>query len=431
MSKLKTIMNIICFCVICMACGKLFRYLLIDDTISYTRVMMHEFYNQDVNIDILFVGSSHTYRCIVPKITDEIFQKNTFNGGSSLQGMDGSMEVIREAARNNDIEQVYLELYYDLSRTVYKQRTDMTSTYLLSDYMRPSIDKIRYLLNASSKEHYINSFILARRNWRKIFDFEYVVNLLKKKTEEKYRNYDYISWETESYMGKGYVANSELVLKGTFCALNNFPAINIDSISDDWKKSLIEIIEFCNNKGIKLTLISAPMPNFRLVNVGNYDEYIGFINKLIEGTNVKYYDFNLCREKYIPNDSTIFKDTDHLNCYGAEIFSNVLSEFFTGKISEQELFYDSYNEKICHLKKDIFGIIVNEDKKEHSIIVELVTNGDDDELAYAVVDKGVVIIKGTGRLCKIYYSEGDKGVFEITTYLKGVEKTRVKVEYGK
>ena len=53
-------------------CGKLWRYLLTDDVDSYTRIMMHQLYTSEKNIDVVFVGSSHVYRSLVPEITDKI-----------------------------------------------------------------------------------------------------------------------------------------------------------------------------------------------------------------------------------------------------------------------------------------------------------------------------------------------------------------------
>ena len=84
------------FIILFLFCGVGLRYLLTDDTRSYTRLMMHEFYRQE-NIDILFVGSSHCYEALDPEITDKLFQANTFNAGSSLQAQDASFALIREA----------------------------------------------------------------------------------------------------------------------------------------------------------------------------------------------------------------------------------------------------------------------------------------------------------------------------------------------
>ena len=67
---------------------------------------------------------------------------------------------------------------------------------------------------------------------------------------------------------------------------------------------------------------------------------------MIKDRKIDYYDFNLCKEEYIPSTSEIFKDYDHLNGEGAKIFSRIFARFVNGEISSDDLFYDSFNEKI-------------------------------------------------------------------------------------
>ena len=161
MKALTKILSSTAFLVLFLFCGKGFHYLLVDDTQSYTRLMMHEFYNQK-NIDILFVGSSHCYGALDPEITDELFQANTFNAGSSLQAQDASFALIREAVERYDVKHIYLEMYYlMLANDNYQDREQLTGTYIISDYMRPSLNKVRFLLEASAPKYYINSFILT------------------------------------------------------------------------------------------------------------------------------------------------------------------------------------------------------------------------------------------------------------------------------
>jgi hypothetical protein len=64
------------------------NFLLFDDIHSYTRMMLEEMYRYDGNIDTLFIGSSHVYRSLDPKIADRMLGKNTFNAGSSSQGIE-------------------------------------------------------------------------------------------------------------------------------------------------------------------------------------------------------------------------------------------------------------------------------------------------------------------------------------------------------
>ncbi len=385
--NVRCILSSLLFCAALIGCGKFFRYILIDDTASYTRVAFHEMYDQD-NIDILFVGSSHCYRSFIPKIFDEKLEVNTFNGGTSAQNLDGSFMVIKETARYHDVKHIYLELYYNVSFATYKARTEMTQTYIISDYLRPSLDKVQYLLNASAKGHYPNSFILARRNWYQFFDADCVKDLIIKKASDAYKNYEYayITKESEWYDGKGYVANKGVIEDWNYFSKDGWSGINLSNISEDWFRSLEDIIAFCDEREIALTLISVPMPNYLLAGDGNYDEYVELVQSLIKGTNVNYYDFNLCKEKYFPNTSSLFRDTHHLNCYGAEIFSYLLADFINGEISEEELFYSSYDEKLENLEPTVFGISYHDSKNNNGELVRncKIVSSVSDDLEYEI-----------------------------------------------
>ncbi len=355
--KIKIVFSSFLFCLLLVGCGKFFRYILIDDTASYTRIAFHEMYQQD-NIDVLFVGSSHCYRSFVPEILDQELGKNTFNIGTSSQYLDGSYMAIQEAARYHEIEHVYLELYYNVSFSVNKKRTELTPVYIISDYLKPSAEKLRYMLNASTKDYYANSFILARRNWTKFFDADYVKDLLIKKQSDAYKNYayDYVTGKNEWYDGKGYVANRLMVEDWNYFTKLETENIDLSAVSDDWRRTLDDIISFCSRENISLTLVAAPMSNFMMSNFTNYDAYVEMVQDIVAGTDVKYYDFNLCKEKYFPNTSELFKDHDHLNCYGAEKFSYLFADFINGKIAEEELFYPSLEEKMKEIQPTAFGV---------------------------------------------------------------------------
>ncbi len=396
--KIRQFTASILFCAILIGCGKFFRYILIDDTTSYTRITFHEMYEQD-NIDVLFVGSSHCYRSFVPKILDETIGANTFNGGTSSQDLDGSYMIIKEAARYYNIEHIYLELYYNCAfNPKYKSRTDMTQTYIISDYLRPSLDKVLYLLNASTNDHYPNSFILARRNWSKIFDADYVRELIAKKGTDLYKNYEYVTEKTEWYSGKGYVSNPSTVEDWNYFSTIGWCNINFNYVSEDWVHSLKSIIAFCDRMGIPLTLVSAPMSNFMLAGIENYDEYMEVVQSIIAGTDVDYYDFNLCKEEYFPNTSHLFKDEHHMNCYGAEEFSRLFADFINGEIPEDELFYGSYHEKLAHLEPTVFGISYHDGKDDSGEQVrncKIVSTGNDN------LEYEIMVSPSEGELYKI------------------------------
>lgn len=355
--KIKRLICFIFFIICFIAVNNLLKYLLTYDTSSYTRITIHEFYNQEQNIDVLFLGSSHCYRSLDTSITDEIFNTNTFNAGTSDQRLDGSYALLVEADKYYDLKEVYLELYYSsASLEKYKDRDSMTNTYIISDYMKPSFNKYSYLINASSPQHYIHSFIPGRRNYKRLFDFKYISELLTQKMSSQYRNFLYIKNDTEAYRGKGFVASDVAVNQGSFYSSNNFDSMEY-RMGEDYKNSLKQIIDYCNNHNIKLTLYSAPMPDFRLCDIGNYDYWIEQVNEFIADTGINYYDFNLCKEDYLKLNDEDFMDTDHLNLSGAKKFSIFFSEFFNYPDYENDIFYKSYEEKLNTIEKRVFGII--------------------------------------------------------------------------
>ena len=340
------------FLILFLLAGIGLRWLLTDDTASYTRLMMHEFYRQD-NIDILFVGSSHCYVSLDPEITDGIFGENTFNAGSALQAQDASFALIREAVERYNVRQVYMEMYYlMMDNDEYREREQLTGTYIISDYMRPSLNKLRFLGRASSPKYYVNSFIPARRNWERLLDPVSVMDLVRRKLTPEYRGFR----PFDGYRAKGFVEYDGAITDGWLLDNAGFDRIRPENASADWLKTIREIIAYCEKKGVALTLFSAPMTLFQTAAPGNYDDYIALLGDLTEGTGVRYVDFNLCREEYFPTAPELFADAGHMNARGAEIFSRIFAEYFTGQITDEELFYGSMAEKIAAHEPEILGL---------------------------------------------------------------------------
>ena len=352
MKRIKKIVQIIGFAAAFVLCGLGFRYLLVDDTRSYTRLMMHEFYDQK-NIDILFAGSSHCYGSLDPSVTDTYFEGNTFNAGSSLQAQDASFALIREAVERCQVKHVFLEMYYlMMDNDDYREREQFTGTYIVSDYMRPSLNKVRFLLEASSPKYYINSFLPARRNWEKLLHPAEIRELLSNKQTAEYREYQ----PFDGYRAKGFVANQGTIPDGLLLDTAGFDSIHPESASEDWLNTIRDIIAYCEKKGVELTLFSAPMTMFQTVGVGNYDDYVALLREMVKGTKAEYVDFNLCREEYFDQAPDLFSDAGHMNDAGAETFSHLFGAYFSGQIPAEALFYDTMADKIAAHGPDIFGL---------------------------------------------------------------------------
>lgn len=398
----KKTITVIAFIFFLVLTGKLLRYALNDDTSSYTRVTFHEMYAQD-NIDVLFLGTSHCMHSFDPALLDKELGMNTFNAASSSQTLDGSLMVLKEAVKSNRLKHVYLDLFYNSSYDVHKERTQMTSTYIISDYLKPSIDKYIYLLRASGSEHYANSFIVARRSWNKIFEPAYISDLIKKKNTHAYKSfgYDHLIHENSAYSGKGYIKNFPEVKDWDFFDTWGWSPVNPDTFSKDYKNDLLNIIGFCKDHNIELTLVNAPTSDFCLTAVGDYDEYLTWIRSVADSNGIEYYDFNLCREEFFPSASDVFIDPVHLNQKGAGILAGTFSALVNKNISEEEMFYNSYREKLNDLEPNVFGVsFMNEYSDDGSIIRNCrIVSNKPEKLEYKI---SVIPEGSAGRILRDY-----------------------------
>ena len=239
-----------------------------------------------------------------------------------------------------------------MSNDDYKDREQMTGTYIVSDYMRPSLNKVRFLLNASDPKYYVNSFIPPRRNWENLLHPAVVADIVQRKLTPAYRNYEPVG----EYRGKGFVANNGEIKNGVLLDTVSFDSLDMSKVSPDWLKTLNDVIDYCEKKNIRLVLFSAPMTLFQTVGIGNYSEYIALMNEIAESRGVKYVDFNLCREAWFDQTPDLFADAGHLNEKGAEAFQRVFGDYFNGKISKEDLFYDSMAEKLAAAEPRILGL---------------------------------------------------------------------------
>ena len=123
-------------------------YLLVDDSQSYTRLTMHELYEEKEPIDTLFLGSSHCFRAYNPELFTQLTGKNSYNLGSSAQNYDTSYYLLREAAGDHDLKTVYLDMHYKFLFVDKKDR-DLVQANIISDYMRPSLNKLEFLTRTS------------------------------------------------------------------------------------------------------------------------------------------------------------------------------------------------------------------------------------------------------------------------------------------
>ena len=158
-------------------------------------------------------------------------------------------------------------------------------------------------------------------------------------------------------MDRGFATNESRIPEDTFWNEAAYNAIDVEHISDVWRDSLWKIIELCRKKKVQLTFFITPVSESTIVGKGNYDSYVQEVRAIAGQAGIELYDFNLVRPEYFPaRDGAYFKDEGHLNTQGARTFSQLFCDALTGKISREQLFFHSLEEKMLYQEPFVYGI---------------------------------------------------------------------------
>lgn len=366
------------FAAVVIGATSLMNYLYVDDTDEFSRYMLHELYGQEQNIDRLYIGSSHVFSDIDPLILDEINGENNFNLSTGTQQLITSYYLLREADKKHDLRHVYVDLYYDCTVSGLGNLHDygvIPYSWNVLNQMKPSLNKLSYMLHLSGPEYYYLTFLAFARYKEQLFEPDYVADLVRRKQTETWKNYEYAHVRTREgeqfVMGsaqKGFMSNYATPEAGRFCDQISEEPLPENPVTDESLEYFLKITDYCAENDIALTWIGCPIADYQLAGNGAYDNYVRQIKELADQYDTPYYDFNLCRKEYLDLAmDRYWSDKGHLNSVGAEVFTRFLGEFLLaeerGEHICQDVFHSSYEEKFFAAKKDIFGmeIVVSED----------------------------------------------------------------------
>lgn len=351
---LRRIAAVVVICATFVAGWAILGYMVVDDSKNFTRLTMHEFYEQD-HIDAVFIGASHCSVGINPMVLDDKLQMNTYNLGSAGQPIDLTYLLLKEAIQSKDVKHVYVDLSYSMAEKTERKRENPDKLYIITDYMKPSLRKYEYLFCQFETDLWANNVFYARRKWEDLFDSEYVAKTLVKKQKDSYKNYDSVNNGEREYIGKGYVTIPKAIPDGTYFTSKGYRIIDTENMSQEWIDTVLAMVDYCDKHNVELTFISVPEPT--IINVNNRDLFNEFVAQVLDGTGVEFYDFNLMRKEYWEDTSTYFLDDNHMNEAGSTLFSELFGDFINGDISEEELFYSSMKEKLADLEPTVYGIV--------------------------------------------------------------------------
>ncbi len=295
---------------------------------NYNESRWNEFYAQPKDsLDMVFIGSSHSYCTFDPEIIDKGLGTNSYQMGMPLQHMDSTYYTLREILNYQKPKTVVVEVYWDMLDDEF----ELTQAGYLFQVMK----------NSELEKEYIREvFPLSEKIMYNINIFRYQKDYFayrNSKLKEKIENNCGVSLPaaqrqqgTEKYRSKGYTYCDYHMLPDEFDKTNQFK--NLDGrdweINDTQVKYLEKIVSLCKDNNIDVIFVTAPIANVSLDYIKNYDDIHNEIQKIADGNNVRYLDFNTANrnEKLFTHDN--FRDDAHLNHSGVEIADRYFIDWF-------------------------------------------------------------------------------------------------------
>jgi len=313
-----------------------FNFLLVtppqSSTISTT---MADVKAQEENIDVVFLGTSMTFRDIDAVALSQGLDKNVFNIAYENGDYYTSYYLLKEVTKTNNLEKLFLESsIHSFSRE--------NSTEDIEVYKLLSKD-LKYDFAKGIGLDYVDFPLLEFTNYLKNFSNERFFKTVTSKLDKKQELGANISTKHSIYKGHGFVCNTNQVSSPANLILpkNYFYHNKIFDESNVDKKQLEyyhNILKLCEEKNIEVVLYS---PTYVQSVVKEYkDDFKNFnryIADIASDYDVTYLDLTKLKHKHFAQADEYFYNANHFNGKGAKAMAEVLQSIY------QELENGTYN----------------------------------------------------------------------------------------
>ena len=263
------------------------------------------------SIDLLFIGSSHSYCTFNSRLFDHYLKCNSLNLGTNSQTFPATYSAILEILKKQTPKVIVIEVF-----SIRRIEPDVVALRPHLDTMNLSLNKLILIKNALPMSEWGNHFmntIYYHSRWKEF------------KELKKYKGEVYGDWggrmQNKGFLGYAwdFTRNSLNydIYENEYSKFFYTPSV----IPDKSLKLLEELFLICQKKGIKLILVSPPV-------IGDYDT-LSVLNdvslkNLIDKYKINAIDFNGRRKKY---EKICFLDNGHLSLAGSDDVSFEMAQF--------------------------------------------------------------------------------------------------------
>ncbi|MGN0141313.1 MAG: SGNH/GDSL hydrolase family protein [Roseburia sp.] len=269
--------------------------------------MVAEYYGEEKDHDVVFIGDCELYENISPAVLWEEYGINSYIRGSAQQLIWQSYYLMEETFRYEKPDVVV----FNVLSMKYNEPQKETYNRMTLDGMRWSSFKVKSILASMTEEE---SFV------------DYVFPLLRYHSRWNELDSDDLRyfWEKKPVTHNGYYMRVDVL------PADNVPEGKIladYTFGDNAYAYLDKMVELCEENGVELVLVKAPSlyPYW-------YDEWDEQMTAYAEEHDLKYYNFlDLTDEIGLDYNTDTYDAGLHLNLSGAE----KLSRYFGAILQEQ------------------------------------------------------------------------------------------------
>ncbi|MBQ8592241.1 MAG: hypothetical protein IJ485_05800 [Lachnospiraceae bacterium] len=370
-SKMKDrVLSLICLLVLLVVTELTLGYLLEPESYSWSyNYDVKQLEKADEDVDMILIGASRVLRTFEPAIfEEELGISRCLNAGTSMQLLSGSYYHLKYLLTKFDPEYVVLGVTWNSLL-----RDDSTQAKLIVDdrmgFMSPT--KLMYEAQVFSMDE--KSYLLDSWRFRDNFKPSAIINNIKSRVYLK--NHDYIGYNAgygSYYAGMGFVYSHQSVMTGN-ATTDGIQVFNTEEFDLELLSYLDKIVALCQEEGITLYLVSAPMTTAYMYSISNYQDAIDYFEEYAKNNGLLYHNTNYLkdRESFLPD--TLMHDSTHVNGEGAKIISRkyaqVLKSVWDGEDTAQ-YFYKDFDEYATAVER-IVSVSAEIETQEDRLIVHV------------------------------------------------------------
>jgi hypothetical protein len=302
---------------------------------AYTKSRFDDFYALEKNsLDIVFVGSSHSYCTFDPERIESDTALKGFQMGTPLQHADTTYFELKEIYNYQSPKYVVMELYWDVLDDDFEpKQADSFFEVLKNDSLKEEYIKEVFPLGAKAK--YALPAVRFQQEYFAFKDKEAEDEIKEKagvtKTVIQQSN------GTEYYRSSGYTYCDTVIAESEYDRTNQFK--NFDGKNWEFSKVqlkyLEKIVDLCQEKGSTLVFVTAPVANVSMEYIQNYDIVHEKLSAFAQKHNIPYIDYNIVnqQEKLLEHEN--FRDDAHLNDSGVGIVDSHFSHWFIDNVMHE------------------------------------------------------------------------------------------------